>query len=171
MSAGGRPSSYKPEYCQMLIKHMEEGSSFWSFAGVVSVCFDTLSEWTKVHPEFSEAKRHGLAKLLLFDEKVARAGSTGQLKRHSKTITTTKHDEETGVSTTTKEDIYDAATFGQSYQIFLMKNRYPKLYRDKITLEHESNNPSAVKNTFDEIMKDPKLAEAAAIIAEKLAEE
>lgn len=43
---------------------MQEGYSFESFAGTVDVCFDTLYEWAKVHPEFSEAKKNGLGKNL-----------------------------------------------------------------------------------------------------------
>ena len=163
----GQPTKYRPEYCEKVIKHMEEGNSFWSFAGIISVSFDTLSEWTKVHPEFSESKRIGQAKLLVFDEKVARAGSTGQLKRQSKTIKTTKYNDETGESVTTEEQIFDAANFSQSYQIFLMKNRYPRLYRDKITLETETSDPKKVQKTFNEVMNDPTLTEAAMKIAEK----
>lgn len=164
--AVGRPTKYDPKYCEEVIKHMEEGNSFWSFAGIISVSFDTLSEWTKVHPEFSESKRIGQAKLLVFDEKIAKAGATGQLKRHAKTIKTTKKDQN-GNEVVNEEKIYDAANFSQSYYIFLMKNRYPKLYRDKITLETETSDPKKVQNTFDEVMKDPALAEAAMKIAEK----
>jgi len=163
----GRPSDYRQEYCEALIKHMAEGNSFWSFASVVSVCFKTLGNWCNEHDEFLQAKNIGLAKLLAFDEKVARAGSTGQLKRHAKTIKTTKHNEETGESVTTEEQIFDAANFSQTYQIFLMKNRYPKLYRDKITLETETSDPRKVQDTFNEVMSDPTLAEAAMKIAEK----
>lgn len=166
MNLGGRPSLYKPEYCDLVVKHMADGNSFWSFAAVVDVCFDTLSEWTKVHPEFSEAKRRGVAKLLAFDEKIARAGSSGQLKRHAKTITTKRKDKD-GNEIVDEEKIYEAAQFSQSYYIFMMKNRYPKLYRDKITLETETSDPKKVQDAFEEVMKDPTLADAALKIAEK----
>lgn len=162
----GQPTKYKPEYCEAVIKHMAEGNSFWSFAANVDVCFDTLSEWTKVHPEFSEAKRRGMAKLLAFDEKLARAGSSGQLKRHSKTVTT-KTKDKNGEEVVNEEKYYEAANFSQSYYIFMMKNRYPKLYRDKITLETETSDPKKVQDAFEEVMKDPTLADAALKIAEK----
>lgn len=162
----GQPTKYRPEYCEAVIKHMAEGNSFWSFAANVDVCFDTLSEWTKVHPEFSEAKRRGMAKLLAFDEKLARAGSSGQLKRHAKTITTKRKDKD-GNEIVDEEKIYEAAQFSQSYYIFMMKNRYPKLYRDKITLETETSDPKKVQDAFEEVMKDPTLADAALKIAEK----
>lgn len=60
---GGRPTKYKPEYCELLIEHMAGGHSFESFAGRpdVRVNIDTLYEWAKVHPQFSEAKSIGYA--------------------------------------------------------------------------------------------------------------
>lgn len=64
----GRPSSYRPEYCQKLIDHMRDGYSFESFAAIADVNQDTLYEWAKVHPNFSEAKKKAFAKSLLFWE-------------------------------------------------------------------------------------------------------
>lgn len=55
----GRPTKYLEKYCEELIDHMTEGHSFESFAGTIKVSFDTLYEWLKVHPEFSEAKKIG----------------------------------------------------------------------------------------------------------------
>ena len=161
-----RPTDYKPEYCELLIKHMANGNSFWSFAASVDVCFKTLGNWCQEYPEFLQAKNIGLSKLLAFDEQIAKAGTTGQLKRHAKTIKTTKKDPN-GEEVISEEKIYDAANFSQTYHIFMMKNRYPKLYRDKITLETETSDPRKVQSTFDEVMKDPTLAEAAMKIAEK----
>lgn len=76
----GRPSKYKPEYCEMLLDHMEGGLSFRSFAGAVRVNFDTVYEWAKKHEEFSDAKRQGEALEELFLEKTGRAGMLGKLK-------------------------------------------------------------------------------------------
>ena len=53
----GRPSDYRPEYCQKIIEHCREGFSFESFAGLIGVHVDTLYEWEKVHKEFSESKK------------------------------------------------------------------------------------------------------------------
>jgi len=163
----GRPTSYKPEYCELLMKHMKDGYSFESFASIAECHWDTLYEWVKVHPDFSEAKRIGLGHLLLVDERTARAGSTGQLRRHARTVSTTNPE----TKETREEKFYDAATFSQSYHIFLMKNRYPRLYRDKIVIESESSDVGKMEQVFDEVMSDPALAAAAAIIAKKLAEE
>jgi hypothetical protein len=67
---GGRPTSYRPEYCQMLIDHMEEGLSFESFAGVIGVNRDTIFEWAKVQTEFSDAKKAGFEKSRLTWERI-----------------------------------------------------------------------------------------------------
>lgn len=70
----GRPTDYKPEYCEMLIEHMSEGYSFKSFGGIVSVVEDTLNEWVKVHKEFSVSKNIGNLKSMVFWEQVGRRG-------------------------------------------------------------------------------------------------
>lgn len=76
----GRPTEYSPEYDQMLVQHMKDGNSFWSFAAKVNVCFETLQNWTKLHPTFMEARRIGEAYLLLFDELSGKAGMLGKLR-------------------------------------------------------------------------------------------
>jgi len=78
--AAGQPTKYKTAYCVRLIKWMEKGMSFESFAGDVSVHKDTLYEWVKVHPEFSDAKRQAFAKGQVFWEKMGIHGAAGKLK-------------------------------------------------------------------------------------------
>lgn len=68
----GRPTDYKPEYCQMLIDHMAEGFSFESFAAVVKVNRDTLYNWVAIHPDFSDAKKSGFDESRLTWEKIGR---------------------------------------------------------------------------------------------------
>lgn len=163
----GRPSKYQPEYCEMLIKHMSQGKSFWSFAAEVDVCFDTLSEWTKTHQEFSEAKKIGMSKLLKFDEELNLMGSSGQLRRVARVEKVTGEDGSTRETT-----FHEQANFAQTFRIFVMKNRYPRLYRDKIEIESSSGNDAAkTSKVIKEVMADPQLAEAARIIAEKLSDE
>jgi hypothetical protein len=146
---------------------MAQGNSFESFAADCDCSFETLYEWARVHPDFSEAKKIGITKLLKFDEQVARAGTTGQLTRLSKTIKIT--DPETGETREEKE--YVGAAFAQTYHIFLMKNRYSKFYRDKIQLEGNITlDPNKSAEVLNKIMNDPQLAEVAKLIAEKMAE-
>ena len=55
----GRPSKYSPDYCEMLISHMEDGGDFRSFAGSIRIHHSTLYDWLKIRPEFAEAKKLG----------------------------------------------------------------------------------------------------------------
>ena len=85
---GGRPTKYKPEYCQKLLEFFDkprfkrilvkkgvkskgtkdeyqlvanELPTFERFAHEIGVHYDTLREWVKVHPEFSEAWKRAKA--------------------------------------------------------------------------------------------------------------
>jgi hypothetical protein len=66
----GRPTTYKKEFCELLINHMSKGLSFETFGAIVDVCKDTTYEWVKVHPEFSDAKKLGSIKRNLLVEEL-----------------------------------------------------------------------------------------------------
>ena len=53
----GRKSKYTKETSEQLIQHMNNGRSYTSFAVLIGVHVDTLYEWEKKYPEFSEAKK------------------------------------------------------------------------------------------------------------------
>lgn len=80
---GGRPTKYKPEYCEQLIEHMTEGLSYESFGANCNVCRDTLYEWEKQHKEFSDARKVGRSHLLAFFERVGRSAMAGKIKNFS----------------------------------------------------------------------------------------
>lgn len=50
---------------------MSQGYSFESFAAEIDCHRDTLYEWVKVHPEFSDSKKRATAKCQKFWEKLA----------------------------------------------------------------------------------------------------
>src|ERR1700721_1643199 len=80
----GRPTDYRPEYCDALIAHMREGYSFESFGANVGAHKQTLYTWAEVHPDFADAKKEGTALSLKFYEGVAKMQALGQLRRVSK---------------------------------------------------------------------------------------
>lgn len=53
--AGGRPSDYTPLYCEQVIELGRAGKSVTQIAAELDVNRDTIYEWVKVHPEFSDA--------------------------------------------------------------------------------------------------------------------
>lgn len=65
----GRPTEYKPEYCDMVIEHMSMGLSFESFAGLIGTCRSTLYNWMEKFPDFMDSKKRGDMACLLWWER------------------------------------------------------------------------------------------------------
>lgn len=55
----GQPTLYRPEYCEIAINELKEGASMEEISLELDVHIDTLYEWMKVHPAFSEAIKKG----------------------------------------------------------------------------------------------------------------
>jgi len=68
----GRPSKYKPEYCEAVIKHMSEGASLTSFAASIDVSRATINVWMEEHKEFLEAAMTAKSKCAAWWESVGR---------------------------------------------------------------------------------------------------
>jgi hypothetical protein len=66
--ARGRPTIFSDEYCQQIINLMSQGRSLDGCAVLIGVHPDTLYEWQRRHPEFSEAVRAGRAAATTFWE-------------------------------------------------------------------------------------------------------
>lgn len=75
----GRPSKYNPAYCREIIETMGEGYSLTAFAGVIGVCRDTLNEWQREHPDFSDAVKVAKAKRTLSLEKDLLSADSGSV--------------------------------------------------------------------------------------------
>lgn len=61
MADTGRPSLYDPAYCDGIVEHCKSGASITSYAAEIGVCRDTISEWAKVHDEFSASVKRAKA--------------------------------------------------------------------------------------------------------------
>ena len=57
----GRPSKYTEEACTKVFDHLASGGSLVAAAGKAGVHKDTLFEWCKVHPTFSDLIKEGKA--------------------------------------------------------------------------------------------------------------
>jgi len=51
----GRPSKYKPEYCEMIVKLATEGKGWVSWALACGIDRTTMFDWAENHPDFSTA--------------------------------------------------------------------------------------------------------------------
>lgn len=104
----GRPTIYKPEYCQMLIEHMAQGGSFEGFAGTIRVSSEVLYDWIERHQEFLQAKKDGFAASRVFWEQTMADQARGKINGSSTAL------------------------------IFALKNRFPKDYRDRTEVKHQA---------------------------------
>ncbi len=77
---------YKVEYSEKLQVHMSQGLSFESFASVVDCHRDTLYQWVKVYPDFSDAKKRGTDLSLKWWEEMGKRGMIGDIPRFNATI-------------------------------------------------------------------------------------
>jgi hypothetical protein len=76
----GRPTKYDPKYCEELVEWMSKGMSFESFSGTIDTHRETLYEWAKQHKDFSDAKKLGREKSLIFYEKLGLSAQMGKIK-------------------------------------------------------------------------------------------
>ena len=70
----GRPTKYKPEYCDLAETLLGQDRPMCAVAAALGVHRGTLRDWKKKYPEFSTAVSRGWTKgKALFMEKVAKA--------------------------------------------------------------------------------------------------
>lgn len=77
----GRPSKYKPEYCEQVVQFCKQpGHTLEMFAEHIEVHTDTLQEWKREHADFSVA--HKRARMVSKNAmmKVGMKGMVGQIK-------------------------------------------------------------------------------------------
>ena len=55
MAATGRPTLYKPEYCEEVIALGKEGKSLAQMCAHFDISRQTIDNWGKDHPEFLDA--------------------------------------------------------------------------------------------------------------------
>lgn len=114
--AGGRPSKYKPEFPEALVKHMASGLSFETFAATCGVCRETLYDWTYAHDEFLHAKKRGEVESQMFWEKLGRDAALGTVDKFNPTV-----------------------------WIYTMKCRFPKQWGDKQEVAHVIDDKREIK--------------------------
>jgi transposase len=57
---GGRPTDYKPEYCEEAIELLDKGKSKIQLCRHFRIAKSTLQQWEQNHPEFSAAINEGV---------------------------------------------------------------------------------------------------------------
>lgn len=77
----GRPTDYREEYCEGIVEFCAQGYSLTAYAGEIGVARQSITEWARVHPEFSVAVNRAKAVCAKWWEdrgrNVAENGGTG----------------------------------------------------------------------------------------------
>ena len=124
----GRPTKYRKEFCVQAEKLCKKGFIDKEIADFFEVNVDTIYEWKKKHPEFSDALKSGK---VFCDAKVESALYNRALGYESQEL---KEEIEGGTviktTKTTKQVAGDTTA-----QIFWLKNRQPSRWRDKQEVE------------------------------------
>lgn len=114
----GRPTKYKPEYCQEIIDFMSKGYSATAFAAKIGVHIDTIQEWKNTHAEFSAAykKAHAAAQFFWENKGLENLITDGKEK------------------------------FNAAVWIFWMKARFGWRDRDEISFTKDDDNEGLIIN-------------------------
>ena len=134
--AGGRPTDYKPEYCDLVFKLCLLGATDEEMADVLGVATSTFYKWKKEIPAFSEAINNGKVKA---DAEVAeklRNRALGYSCEEEKVVII---DGQPQIIKTTKHYPPDATS-----AIFWLKNRKSDKWREKqeVKIEEEISEES-----------------------------
>lgn len=78
--ATGRPTKYDSKYCDLVIKLMKKGRSKLFVAGKLSISRDTLYEWCRKYPEFSDTIKVGEMMSYAYWEDIGMKAMMGKYK-------------------------------------------------------------------------------------------
>jgi len=135
MAKMGRPTDYRPEYCEMLENHMKSGGSFRSFGALVHTTEKTLHTWLDAQPDFLQSKRRGELYSAKFYEDMGKMMAAGQMKRIVRETPIlgadgkVQYDNQGNVI---YEREYAPASTNATVWIFMMKNMHK--WRDNVNL-------------------------------------
>lgn len=128
--AGGRPSSYKPEYAQQARKLCELGATDVDLADFFGVERTTIWRWSSRHKEFCNALKAGKKAA---DERVEHSLYH---KAVGYTFDAVKIFMPQGASKPVYAPYREHVAPDTTAAIFWLKNRRPKLWRDRVQQEH-----------------------------------
>jgi hypothetical protein len=76
----GRPTNYKPEYCQAIVEFMSQGFSATAFAASIGQSKSVIQTWANAHIDFMEAKKRAETACEAWWEDLGKRGSEGRVR-------------------------------------------------------------------------------------------
>lgn len=139
MAARGRPSKYKPEYAIQAKKLCLLGLIDTELAEFFEVDQDTIHEWKKVYPEFSESVKAGKRSA---DAEVANSfhkravGYTFEEVSYEKILLALDQDSDIKTEVYKKKTVIKEVVPDAGAALNWLKNRQPDKWRDKHEIQH-----------------------------------
>lgn len=122
----GRPSKYKPEYCQTVIDIMSQGKSMAAAAAEIGVGAQRMMQWQEDYKEFRDACDTGRALALRWWENLATMVATGQHEKH---------------------EVFKKANAGMI--MFLMSRRFQEYYNKSAALVAKDGSENRLPIVFE----------------------
>jgi hypothetical protein len=135
--AAGRPTKYKTEYDKQAAKLCKLGATDDDLADFFEVDDDTIAEWRKVHPTFSDSTKRAKAE---FDDELVEKS----LARRAQGFMRVK---QVFGPEGTVEMLQEEVPPDTTACIFWLKNRKPKDWKDK--QEHVHTGAVAIIQEYD----------------------
>ena len=158
---GGRPTKYIPAYAEQARKLALLGMTDKEMAEFFMVSESTLNNFKKVHPEFLESLKAGKE-----GADIEVAASLYRAAIGGGTILETREEVDTDGNVITKKTVKELPA-NVTAQIFFLKNRQPRHWRDKIVVEDETP-PDTLADTaaiFETIMAKARERQRQVLIA------
>lgn len=133
----GRPTKFNKSFCQLAENYAKLGAIDTDLANFFGVTESTIYLWKKEYPEFSEALKRGKATVDAQVKKSLFQRATGYAHPEERTFVI---DGIVETHEVTKHHPPDTTAC-----IFWLKNRDPENWRDKVDLEHGSNEQKPLK--------------------------
>jgi hypothetical protein len=103
----GRPTKYREEFCEIIKKELSKGHSVQAASATLGVASETVYQWKKIYPKFSDSIKEGLDLGLQLFEKLLVAKVSGQSVKG-----------------------FDSKKSDTACLIFALKTRFHKIYGD-----------------------------------------
>ncbi|MGL5681680.1 MAG: hypothetical protein ACRDDZ_01330 [Marinifilaceae bacterium] len=149
----GRPSRYKPEYCEQAEKLCLLGATNERLADFFGVTVSTISMWITTHIEFSDALKEGreCADMKVAKSLFQRAIGYEITETHEINKPVKIDDGEFETVTIETKRVTKQVAPDVTAQIFWLKNRRPDLWRDRKELDNQVTiQDNTVENMTEE---------------------
>lgn len=143
----GAPTKYKEEYCSQAEKLCKLGATDAELADFFEVNEDTINEWKKVRPEFSESIKSGK---ILADSNVADSLYQRALGfEHDSEEIKVMYDKETNDQYIERVPIKKKYPPDTTAAIYWLKNRQKDKWRDKTEVDQTLKVPQGITVNYN----------------------